>query len=77
MSTDPILLYIPSPLPRRTCTAASPMPMADRDKYQWGHPDATGVAPWYNLTIYLCPHCGITFHAPARGKAGQGGNDEQ
>lgn len=64
--TDPFLVCVPSALPRRYCTADSPMAQADRDAYQWGHPDATAVAPWYNLTIYLCPHCGITFHAPKR-----------
>lgn len=64
--TDPHLVYVPSALSRRWCTADSPMAPADRDSYQWGHPDAVDVAPLYNLMIYTCPHCGLTFHAPKR-----------
>lgn len=66
--TDSTLVYVPSGLPRRYCEAGNPMPMADKDKYQWGHPDAVEVAPLYNLMIYRCPHCGLHFHAPARTK---------
>lgn len=64
--SDPTLLYLASGLPRRYCTAASPMTVADKDKYQWGHPDATEVMPFFNLVVYRCPHCGLHFHAPAR-----------
>jgi hypothetical protein len=66
MADDPILVYVASSLPRRYCTAASPMQAADKDKYQWGHPDAAPLRPWFNLVIYLCPHCALEFHAPPR-----------
>jgi hypothetical protein len=54
------------PLARRYCTADSPMPHEDRDRYQWGHPDATEVMPFFNLVVYTCPHCKHTFHAEPR-----------
>lgn len=59
-------VYVPSGLPRRYCEAGSPMPIEDKDKYQWGHPDAADVGPFFNLRLYRCPHCDITFHAPPR-----------
>jgi hypothetical protein len=55
--------YVPPSLPRRYCEAASPMPEADKDRYQWGHGDAVFVEPFFNLGLYKCPHCGLTFHA--------------
>lgn len=64
--TDPILVYVPSKLPRRYCTDDSPMQMQDKDAYQWGHPDAYRVRAFFNLAIYQCPHCNLTFHAPER-----------
>ena len=66
MSDQIHLVYVPSQLPRRHCTAESPMPTADKDKYQWGHPDAAYKEDFLNLAIYTCPHCGLTFHAPKR-----------
>lgn len=59
-------LYVPSQLPRRICTGESPMPAEDKDKYQWGHPDAKFLRDFFNLGIYRCPHCELTFHAPKR-----------
>jgi hypothetical protein len=53
-------------LPRRMCTADSPMPAALRDNYQWSHPEAEAVQPFFNLVIYTCPHCNHTFHAEPR-----------
>lgn len=53
-------------LERRYCTAEAPMPMADKDKYQWGHADAVDVGAFFNLRLYTCPHCKFTFHAPPR-----------
>ena len=55
-----------TPLPRRTCTADEPMRHEDRDRYQWGHPDAVEVMPFFNLVVYTCPHCKHTFHAEPR-----------
>lgn len=66
MSDEPHLVYLASALPRRYCTDESPMPDADRDKYQWGHPDAYRLRSFFNLAIYHCPHCRLTFHAPER-----------
>jgi hypothetical protein len=66
MTDQPTLVYVPSALPRRYCVKDSPMPMADKDKYQWGHPDAVDVGPFLNLRLYRCPYCDLTFHAPAR-----------
>lgn len=63
---DITLVYLPSGLPRRHCTASEPMKMADKDSYQWGHPDATYVSDFFNLAIFQCPNCGLTFHAPPR-----------
>jgi hypothetical protein len=63
---DPVLVYVPSALPRRHCTEDSPMQMQDKDAYQWGHPDAGRIRSFFNLAIYQCPHCGLTFHAPER-----------
>jgi uncharacterized Fe-S cluster protein YjdI len=54
------------PLHRRYCTAEHPMPIEDKDRYQWGHPDAVEVEPFFNLVIYTCPHCNHTFHALPR-----------
>lgn len=42
------------------------MQLADKSNYQWGHPDAEYIEPLYNLGIYHCPHCDLTFHAPMR-----------
>jgi uncharacterized Fe-S cluster protein YjdI len=53
-------------LPRRTCTAAEPMPHEDRNHYFWTHPDAKEVEPFFNLVIYWCPNCALNFHAPKR-----------
>ena len=63
---DVTLVYVASGLPRRYCTDASPMQMRDKDDYQWGHPDAYRVGAFFNLAIYQCPHCRLTFHAPER-----------
>jgi hypothetical protein len=60
----PILVYAPSALPQRTCSAAEPM--EDKNVYQWGHPDAEAVRPFFNLMLYRCPHCSLVFHAPMR-----------
>jgi hypothetical protein len=60
------LVYVPSALPRRCCTAERPMQPQDRHRYQWSHPDAVAVEPFFNLVIYRCPHCTHTFHAPQR-----------
>jgi hypothetical protein len=60
------LYAIRSALPRRLCDAASPMPMADKDRFQWSHPDAEFIEPFFNLGLYKCPHCKLTFHAPRR-----------
>jgi hypothetical protein len=51
-------------LERRMCTAEAPMPMADKDRYRWSHPDAevTGRAPAINrVDLCRCPHCGLSF----------------
>jgi hypothetical protein len=63
--TDPKLtfLHIRPALPRRYCEAGSPMPMEDKDRYQWGHGDAEFIEPFLNLGLYKCPHCGLTFTA--------------
>jgi len=61
----PTLLYARPALPRRYCEKDSPMPAADKDKYQWGHPDAEDVGAFFNLRLYKCPYCGLTFHAAA------------
>ena len=53
-------------LARRYCEIRSPMPIADKDKYQWGHPDAVEMAPFFNLMVYECPHCKHVFHAEKR-----------
>jgi hypothetical protein len=66
MSAAPFLVYVPSALPRRYCTADSPMDMADKNNYQWGHPDAVEAEPFHNLVIYVCPHCRLAFHGPKR-----------
>lgn len=50
-------------LERRYCTAEAPMPLTDKDKYMWGHPDAVVLAPYFNLVLYQCPHCQLTFKA--------------
>lgn len=63
---DVTLVYVASNLPRRYCTDASPMQMRDKDNYQWGHPDAYRIGAFFNLAIYQCPHCWMTFHAPER-----------
>lgn len=59
-------VFLGSGLPRRYCEAGAPMPMADRNRYQWGHPDAVEVRPFFNLVIYRCPHCQLEFHAAPR-----------
>ena len=49
---------------RRFCTAESPMPEADMDRYRWSHADAEviGRAPAANVVdLCHCPHCGLTF----------------
>lgn len=61
--SGPTVVVLRGALPRRYCTADSPMPMADTDKYQWGHGDAVALGPFFNLVLYRCPHCGLTFHA--------------
>jgi hypothetical protein len=66
MTNDLHLVYVPSTLPRRSCTAESPMQEADKGKYQWSHADALDVAPFFNLMVYKCPYCGTKFHAPKR-----------
>lgn len=48
---------------RRFCTADAPMPMEQKDVFRWSHPDAQPVRPFFNLMIYECPHCKLTFHA--------------
>ena len=53
-------------LERRYCTAEAPMPREDKDKYQWGHGDAVDIGPFFNLRLYECPHCRLTFHALPR-----------
>jgi hypothetical protein len=63
---DLVLVYVPSDMPRRYCTAKEPMAAADKDSFQWGHNDAVAMAPLFNLVIYRCPHCHHTFHAPPR-----------
>ena len=50
-------------LERRYCTAEEPMPEADKDKYLWGHGDAKEVGPFFNLTLYECPNCKLSFTA--------------
>lgn len=51
---------------RRDCTAEAPMNMEERHKYYWIHHDAKEVEPFFNLMLYKCPHCGMTFHARPR-----------
>lgn len=53
-------------LPRKDCTAESPMPMKDKDAYYWIHADAKDVAEFFNLIIYVCPHCRLAFTALPR-----------
>lgn len=60
------LYATPSGLPRRACTADKPMPEVHKDRFQWTHADAEYVEPFFNLALYKCPHCGLTFHAPMR-----------
>lgn len=48
-------------LERRICTKEAPMKMEQKDDYRWGHPDAAEVKPFFNLMLYDCPHCGLTF----------------
>lgn len=55
-----------SALPRRLCTQAEPMQHEFRDHYQWSHPEAEAVQPYFNLVVYTCPHCKHTFHAEPR-----------
>jgi hypothetical protein len=58
-----------STLPPRTCTAASPMRLADKDAYQWSHPEARYIAPYFNVArvpLFRCPHCGVTLDGPVR-----------
>lgn len=49
-------------LERKFCTKEFPMPMEDKDKYRWSHPDAAFHAPFFNLHTYHCPHCGLYFN---------------
>jgi hypothetical protein len=49
-------------LERRICTKEHPMPLEEMRKYQWGHPDARKSGEFFNLWLYTCPNCGITFH---------------
>jgi hypothetical protein len=51
---------------RKECTADASMPGEDRHKYFWIHADAQEVGDFFNLKLYQCPHCGLTFHAPPR-----------
>jgi hypothetical protein len=48
-------------LERRHCTAATPMPLALKDAFSWGHPD--GVVEGHALGVELCrcPNCGLRF----------------
>lgn len=59
-------------LERRVCTAAAPMPLADKDQYRWSHPDAVeqdlGNNPFCNAVPYECPHCKLFFMAKPRSK---------
>lgn len=48
-------------LQRRVCTAASPMPLAEKNDYYWIHPDAIIKEPFFNLVLCECPHCKLTF----------------
>jgi len=48
-------------LEHRNCTAESPMPEADKDKYRWHHPEAKEGMPFFNLVVCTCPHCGLSF----------------
>jgi hypothetical protein len=45
----------------RICTAESPMPMEDKDKYRWNHPDAVKLRNFFNLILRECPNCGLTY----------------
>lgn len=56
---------------RKDCTAETPMSMEDKAKYYWIHHDAVDVEPFFNLMLYRCPHCGLTFHALPRNTNGQ------
>jgi hypothetical protein len=62
------MIYYYTPLPPRVCSADAPMPVEDRDRYQWSHPDAEEVMPFFNLVVYTCPYCKHTFHAEPRPK---------
>jgi hypothetical protein len=59
------------PLERRECTADAPMPIADKDKAFWIHHDAVDVGGFFNLSLFTCPHCNLTFHALPRPDPGQ------
>lgn len=51
------------------CTKEHPMPREqDRDQMgqHWIHVDAVEKGPFFNLRLYECPNCGITFHALPR-----------
>ncbi len=48
------------------CSKEQPMAMEDRQKYYWSHPDATFLRPFFNLGLYQCPHCNLTFHCEMR-----------
>lgn len=53
-------------LERRECSAAAPMPEADKDRFMWGHPDASETDRFLagnELIVYHCPHCGLNFTA--------------
>lgn len=60
------LYATPSRLPHQTCDADKPMPQADKDRFQWTHADAEYIEPFFNLALYKCPNCGLTFHAARR-----------
>lgn len=51
----------------RRCTADAPMPVEQKDLYFWIHADAQDRLPFFNLTVYECPHCGLWFSARPRG----------
>lgn len=60
------IISVQPKLSRRICTAEEPMKEEDKSKYQWGHPDAKYVEPFFNLALYTCPHCNLTFHTQPR-----------
>jgi hypothetical protein len=50
----------------RTCTAKEPMPLGDKDKYWWHHPDAKvvdSITFGNTINLWHCPHCDFKFTA--------------